>query len=128
MLKLHSSFIKMFLNTSSTDGDREDKELTSSCRSFSNQETAGLDDQKLLILFRELGFPDVGFAHGVVQAFLRGHFLYHEPGCPKYFSIFCLYEKLRDALYNKRRLLMHLKSKETSPFAKWWLLLQISKK
>ena len=59
----------------------------------------------------ELGFPDVGFAHGVVQTFLSGLVLYQETECPKYFSIFCFYEKLCDALDNKRRLLMHLKSK-----------------
>ena len=78
---------------------------------FFNQDTAGLANQQLLALFRELGFPDVGFAHGVVQAFLRGHSLYHEPGCPNNFSIFCFYEKLRDAFDNKRRLLINLKSK-----------------
>ena len=55
-----------------------------------------------------MGFPDVGFSHGVVQAFLSGHFLYHEPGCPNNFSIFCFHEKLRDAL----EFLMHLKSKD----------------
>ena len=85
------------------------KDITAACRSFSNQDTVGLADQQLFVLFRELGFPDVGFSHGVVQAFLSGHFLYHEPVCPNNFSIFCFYEKLRDALYNKTRLLMHLK-------------------
>ena len=87
----------MLLNASSTDGDRAAKEITSACRSFFNQETAGLADQQLSVLFRELGFPDVSFAHGVVQAFLSGHFLYHEPGCPNNFSILCFYEKLRYA-------------------------------
>ena len=38
--------------------------------------------------------------------------MYHEPGCPNNFSILCCYEKLRDALDNKRRFLMHLKSKD----------------
>ena len=47
---------------------------------FFNQETSGLDDQQLSVLFRELGFLDVGFAHVFVQAFLSGHFMYHEPG------------------------------------------------
>ena len=68
-------------------------------------------DQQLSVLFRELGFPDVGFADGVVQAFLSGHFLYQDPGCPNNFSIFYFYKKLSDALDYKRRLLMHLKSK-----------------
>ena len=92
MSKLHSSFLNMLLNASSTDRDRAAKEITSACRSFFNQETAGLADQQLLVLFIELGFPDVGFSHVVVQEFLSRHFLYHEPGCHKNFSIFCFYE------------------------------------
>ena len=108
MSTLHSSFLNILLNASSTDGNKAAKDITSVCRSFFNQEKAGLADQKLSVLFRELGFQDVGFAHGFVQVFVSGHFLYHEPGCTNNFSIFCFYEKLRDALDNKRRLLMHL--------------------
>ena len=52
MLKLHSSFLNMLLNASSTDGDRAAKEITSACRSFFNKETAGLADQQLSVLFR----------------------------------------------------------------------------
>ena len=111
MSKMHSSFLNMLLNASSKDGDRAAKDITSVCRSFFNQETAGLANQQMFLIFRELGFPDVGFAHGVVQSFISGHFLCHELGCPNNFSIFCFYEKLSDALDNKRRLLMHLKSK-----------------
>ena len=74
MLKLHSSFLNILLNASSTDGDRVAKEITSTCRYFFNQETAGMADQQLSVLFRELGFQDVGFAHGFVQALLSGHF------------------------------------------------------
>ena len=80
-------------------------------RFFFNQETVGLADQQLSVLFRELGFPDVGFVYRVVQEFLSGHFLYHEPGCPNNFSIFCFHEKLCNVLDNKRCLLMHLKPK-----------------
>ena len=83
----------MLLNASSTDGDRASKEITFACRSFFNQATAGLVDQQLSVLFRELGFPDFGFTNEVVQAFLSGNFLYHEPGCPNNFSILCFYEK-----------------------------------
>ena len=36
MLKLHSSFLNMLLNPSSTDGDRAAKGITSACRSFFN--------------------------------------------------------------------------------------------
>ena len=56
MLKLHSSFLNMLLNASSTDENTAAKEITSACRSFFNQETAGLDDQQFLVLFRYLGF------------------------------------------------------------------------
>ena len=75
MSKLHSYFLNMLLNASSTDGDRAAKDITATCRSSFNQESAGLSDQQLLVLFRELGFTDIGFAHRVVQAFLSGHFL-----------------------------------------------------
>ena len=54
-----------------------------------HKETADLADLQLPVLFRELGLPDVGLAHGVVQAFHGGHFMYHDPGCPNNFSIFC---------------------------------------
>ena len=94
MSKLHSSFLNMLLNASSIDGYRVTKKISSACRSFFDQETAGLANQQLSLIFRELGFPDVGFAYGVLQAFLSGHFLYHEPGCSNSFSIFCFYEKL----------------------------------
>ena len=111
MSKLNSSFLNMLLNVSSKYGDRAAKDITAACHSFFIQEIAGLVDQQLLVLLRELGFPDVGFAHGFFQAFLSGHFLYYDPGCPNNISIFCFYEKLRNALDNKRCLLMHLKPK-----------------
>ena len=75
MSKLHSSSLNMLLNDSSEDRERAAKEITSACRSFLNHETAGLTDHQLSVLFREFGFPDVGFAHGVFQEFLSGHFL-----------------------------------------------------
>ena len=85
--------------------------MSPSCLSFFKQETEGLADQKLLVLFRKMGLPYAGFAHGVVQAFLSGQLIYFEPGCPNNFSIFCFYENLRDRFDNDRRLIMHLKSK-----------------
>ena len=110
--KLNSSFQNMFLMASSTDRDRAATKVSPSCLSFFKKETAGLSNQQLMVLFREMGLPDVGFVHGVVQAFLRGKFLYFELGCPNSFSIFCLYEKLQDRFDNERRLLVHLKAKE----------------
>ena len=92
--KLHSSFHNMLLMASSTYGDRAATPVSPSCLYFFKQEAAGLADQQMLVLFREMRLPDVGFVHGVVQAFLSGQFLYFEPGCPNNFSIFCFYEKL----------------------------------
>ena len=102
----------MLLMASSTDGDRAATKVSPSCPSFFKQETEGLADQQMMVLFRDMGLPDVGFAHGVVQAFPSGRFLYFEPGCPNNFSIFCFYEKLQDRFDNERRLLMHLKVKD----------------
>ena len=102
----------MLLYASSTDRDSAAKEITDTCRYFFNQDTAGLADQQLLVLFRELCFPDFFFAHEVVQASLSGNILYHKPGYPNNFSIFFFYEKLGDNLDNKKRLLMHMKSKD----------------
>ena len=50
MPNLHSYFLNMLLNASSTDGDRAAKDITATCYSFLNQETSGLDDQQLSVL------------------------------------------------------------------------------
>ena len=90
----------MLLMASSTDGDRAATKVSPSFLSFFKQETSGLANQQLLVLFRYMGLPDVGFPHGVVQALLSGKFIYFEPGCPNKFSIFCCYENLRDRFDN----------------------------
>ena len=102
----------MLLMASSTDGYRAATKVSPSCLSFFKQETAGLANQQVLVVFREMGFPYVGFAHVVVQAFLCGKLLYFEPGYPNNLSIFCFYEKLQDRFDNERCLLMHLKAKD----------------
>ena len=50
--KLHASFKKMLMMAFSTDGDRAASSLTPSCTSFFEQETAGVADQHLQVLFR----------------------------------------------------------------------------
>ena len=61
--KIHSSFQNMLLIASSIDGDRTATTVSPSCLSFFKQETAGLANQQLLVIFREMGLPDVGFSH-----------------------------------------------------------------
>ena len=56
--KLHASFKNMLLMVFSTDGDRAASSLTPSCKSFFEHETAGVADQHLQVLFRDLGTPD----------------------------------------------------------------------
>ena len=52
----------------------EDKEITPACRYLFIQETAGLTNQQLLVLFRELGFPDVSFYMELSKHFLEDNF------------------------------------------------------
>ena len=94
--KLHSSFQNMLLMASSTYGDRAATPVSPSCLYFFKQEAAGLADQQMLVLFREMGLPDVGFAHGIFQVLRSSQFLYFELGCPNHFSIFCFCKKLQD--------------------------------
>ena len=109
--KLHASFKNMLLMAFSTDGDRAASTLTPSCKYFFEQETVGVADQYLQVLFRDLGMPDVGFAHGVIQAFLSGQFLYSSRDPLPIFRSFA-FTKLRDKFDNQRRLLIHLKAKD----------------
>ena len=55
MSKLHSSFLNMLLNASSTDRDRAAKEITSACLFF-NKKTAGLADQQYFFSFLSFFF------------------------------------------------------------------------
>ena len=110
--KLHPSNLQMILNASSVDGEFAAEDVSSSCESFFSQESAGLADRELVVQLRSVGFPDVGFAHGVVQMLLNGQFLYFEPGQPNNYSIFCFFEKLRVKSDNTATMLMHLTSKD----------------
>ena len=111
--KLHPSILNMLQMAASTDGDRAASELPSTCISFFNKETAALADQELSLQFQNLGMPDVGFAHGVVQAIYGGNFTYHSACSPNNFSAFCFYEQ--DPLSNEqsnRHIILHLVARD----------------
>jgi len=111
--KLHPSILNMLQMAASTDGDRSAKELPSTCISFFNKETAALADQELSLQFQNMGMPDVGFAHGVVQALYGGNFTYHSACSPNNFSAFCFYEQ--DPLSNEqsnRHIILHLVARD----------------
>ena len=110
--KLHPTFRNMILNAASECGDRIAEAVPDSCQAFFDQETLGLAEQQLHIQFREFGLSDVGFASGVVQAFLSGRLLYFEPGIPNNFSCFTFKEKLSCKYDGERSLILHLREKD----------------
>ena len=106
--KLYPSFKNMLLNFASKCGDRIAEGVPETCQAFFDQETIGLVDQHLRIQFRDYNLSDVGFAHGIVKAFLNGRFVYFEPGNPNNLSCFCFQEKLRCKYDNEQSLILHL--------------------
>ncbi len=47
---------------------------------------------ELIHQFKELGFPDIGFAQGTVQALYIGDFLYSDSSPPSNFTVFAFHE------------------------------------
>ena len=112
MGKLHASVKEFILNAASTDGEFAAKEVPESCSAVFNQDSASMSEREILVRLRQAGCPNVGFAHGTTQALLTGQFLYFEPGFPSNFSMFSFYKKLVDAHDCKKRMLLHIHSKD----------------
>jgi len=110
--KLHISVKDFILNAASEDGEFAAKDIPESCAAVFNQDSASMSEREILVRLRQAGCPDVGFAHGVIQALLTGQFLYFEPGSPSNFSIFSFYKKLVDARDCRKRMLLHIRSKD----------------
>ncbi len=57
---------------------------------------------KLVDQFKELGFPDIGFAQGTAQALYGGNFLYSNSSTPSNFTFFACHkqEPLLDSRQN----------------------------
>ncbi len=47
---------------------------------------------KLTHQFKELGFPDIGFAQGMVQALYIGNFLYSNSSTPSNVTVFAFHK------------------------------------
>ena len=48
---------------------------------------------ELVHQFKELGFPDIGFAQGTAQALFVGDFLYADSSTPSNFAVFAFHEQ-----------------------------------
>jgi hypothetical protein len=72
------------------------------CSRFLNSENVGMAQYKLVHQFKELGFPDIGFAQGTAQALFVGNFLYADFRMPSNFTVFAFHkqEPLSDSCQN----------------------------
>jgi hypothetical protein len=73
--------------------------LLATCTHFINLENIGMAQYKLIHQFKELGFPDIGFTQGTVQALYIGDFLYSDSSTPSNFTVFafCKVEPLSNS-------------------------------
>jgi hypothetical protein len=90
--KNHTSIIKMIRQASAKSSTDESEALLVMCAHFINLENVGMAQYELIHQFKELGFPDIGFAQGMVQALYIGDFLYSDSGTPSNFTVFALHE------------------------------------
>jgi hypothetical protein len=74
---------------SSTD---KSEALLVTCTHFINSENVGMAQYELIHQVKELGFPDIGFAQGTVQALYIGVFLYSDSSTPSNFTVFAFRE------------------------------------
>jgi hypothetical protein len=74
---------------SSTD---ESEALSVTSTRFINSENVGMAQYELIHQFKKLGFPDIGFAQGTVQALYIGDFLYSDSSTPSNFIVFAFHE------------------------------------
>ena len=112
--KWHESSKRLVLNAASTNGDTAAEDIPESYLRIINSETAGMADKELYNQMTALGFPDVGFAHGLASAIHIGDLLWTNKHSPSNVSLFTVYEQ--DPLSTtqaSRYLHLHLLSKNT---------------
>jgi hypothetical protein len=66
--------------------------LSALCTRFINSENVGMAQYELIHQFKELGFPDIGFAQGTVQALYIGNYLYSDSSTPSNFTVFAFHK------------------------------------
>ena len=100
--KIHASIIKMIGRASAKSASDDSLTLPATFTRFINSENVGMAQYELVHQFRELGFPDVGFAQGTVQALFVGDLLYANSSTPSNFTVFAFHEV--EPLSNSRQL------------------------
>ena len=75
---------------SSTD---ESVAISATCSRFLNSDNIGMAQYELVHQFKDLGFPDIGFAQGTAQALYVGDFLYADSSTPSNFTVFAFHEQ-----------------------------------
>ncbi len=80
--KNHTSIIKMIGRASAKSSTDKSEALSATCTRFINLENVRMAQYELIHQFKELGFPDIGFAQSTVQALYIGDFLYSKSSTP----------------------------------------------
>jgi hypothetical protein len=89
---MHTLIIKMFGRASAKSSTDKSEALSATCTRFINSENVGMAQYKLIHQFKELGFPNIGFAQGTVQALYIDDFLYSDSSTPSNFPVFAFHE------------------------------------
>jgi len=91
--KIHNSIINMIGHASEKSSTDEAVAFSASCSRFLNSDNIGMAQYELVHQFKEMGFPDIGFAQGTAQALFVGDFLYADSSTPSNFTVFAFHEQ-----------------------------------
>jgi len=90
---IHNSIIKMIRQASAKSSTDESQAISATCSHFLISDNVGMAQYELVHQFKELGFPDIGFAQGTAQALFVGIFLYADSSTPSNFTVFAFHEQ-----------------------------------
>ncbi len=90
--KNHTLIIKMIGRASAKSSTDKLEALLATCTRFIDLENVRMAQYELIHQFKELGFPNISFAQGTVQALYIGDFLYSDSSTPSNFTVFAFHE------------------------------------
>ncbi len=82
----------MIGRASAKSSTNKSEALSATCTRFIDLENVRMAQYELIHQFKELGFPDIGFAQGTVQALYIGDFLYSNSSTPSNFTVLAFLE------------------------------------
>ena len=86
--KLYTSVIKMIGRASAKSSTDESEVIPATCTRFLNSKNVSMAQYKLVHQFKELVFPDIGFAQDTAHALYIGDFQYADSSTPSNFTVF----------------------------------------